>query len=93
MLTKQLLAEVSVFVPVEENPQELRLYSYLQWKALHDGMSKEERDILLAKSSSMVQPDTLRRVLLPQGITWRKVTVSGKVDYISIVEAVPEKKE
>ena len=87
------MAEILIFIPVQETPEELRLYPYVQWKALHDGMSKEERDILLEKSDSGIRPDTLRRLLLPKGIPWEKVNVMGKVDYISIVEVVPEKNE
>jgi DNA-binding transcriptional regulator/RsmH inhibitor MraZ len=85
--SKLLVCDTLVFVPVQENTSELRLYSYPTWKEMQGKMAQGERADLLKKSSAMQTLDTQKRLLLPEGITWKKVDVIGMLDYIMIQES------
>jgi DNA-binding transcriptional regulator/RsmH inhibitor MraZ len=85
-LPSKIRNDVSVFIPVQETPDELRLYSYPVW--LQRGSTSKVKDELYKKSSSMQTVDVQGRILLPQGISWKVVDVTGMMEYILITQSV-----
>jgi len=85
-LPSKIKNDVYVFIPVQKTPDELRLYSYPAW--LQRGTTTKAKDELYKKSSPMQTVDAQGRVMLPQGISWKFVDVTGMMEYILITQSV-----
>ncbi|MFA7298760.1 MAG: hypothetical protein WC010_03905 [Candidatus Absconditabacterales bacterium] len=89
LLPKTLLANTQVFVLVQETPKEVRLYSYNKW-SLYIRIVGEVKKLELEKTRKMFRLDKVNRMVLPKEMNWKKVDLTGMLDYIAITESKTE---
>lgn len=64
-----------------------RIYTLVAWKNIMKGLKTDKEKIKLAKKSTIMKLDDQHRLLLPKHCVWKKIDLTGVIDYIVICES------